>query len=128
MTSGSASYPARLDIDYTEERDRLTTFVRLIWAIPIVVIFSLLSAATSEVATETGDVIARSGGITSGLFLATMLMIVFRQRYPHWWFDFARELARFSARVLVKPDSAFIRVLVPAQPDSRSRAAIKILI
>jgi hypothetical protein len=26
-------------------------------------------------------------------------MIIFRQRYPRWWFDFTRELTRFGARV-----------------------------
>ena len=44
-------------------------------------------------ATSTG------GGIAAGLFGATLLMILFRQRYPRWWFDFAREFARFGARV-----------------------------
>jgi hypothetical protein len=39
------------------------------------------------------------GGLASGLFTATALMIIFRQRYPRWWFDFSRELTRFSARV-----------------------------
>ena len=37
----------------------------------------------------------------SGLFLATLLMILFRQRYPRWWFDFSRELTRFGYRVAV---------------------------
>ncbi|HVQ18038.1 MAG TPA: DUF4389 domain-containing protein, partial [Actinomycetes bacterium] len=40
-----------------------------------------------------------SGGIVAGLFLATLLMILFRQRYPRWWFDFARELTRFATRI-----------------------------
>jgi hypothetical protein len=40
-----------------------------------------------------------AGGLASGLFAATALMIVFRQRYPRWWFDFSRELTRFGARV-----------------------------
>jgi hypothetical protein len=39
------------------------------------------------------------GGVSSGLWVATLLMIVFRARYPRWWFDFARELTRFGARV-----------------------------
>jgi hypothetical protein len=40
-----------------------------------------------------------TGGIVSGLFVATLLMILFRRRYPRWWFDFARELTRFAARI-----------------------------
>jgi len=95
-------YAARLDIDYPDKLDRFTTFFRLIWIIPIGIILSLLSAVGSwTVVTETGETISRStGGIAAGLFAATMLMIVFRERYPRWWFDFAREFARFAARVV----------------------------
>jgi hypothetical protein len=101
MTTQSDQYPARLDIDYPEELDRLTTFFRLIWALPIVLVLSLLTATGNEtVVTETGEKVRESGGgIVGGLFVATMLMIVFRQRYPRWWFDFALELNRFSTRV-----------------------------
>jgi hypothetical protein len=101
MTTQSNPYPARLDIDYPATLDRLTTFFRLIWAVPIVLILSLLTATGNEtVVTETGEKVTKSGGgIVAGLFLATVLMIVFRQRYPRWWFDFALELNRFSTRV-----------------------------
>ena len=40
-----------------------------------------------------------AGGMAAGLAAATALMIIFRQRYPRWWFDFGRELTRFGARV-----------------------------
>ena len=106
MITSPEQYAARLNIDYPEKLDRVTTFFRLIWAIPIVVILSLLSAAATEsitVITETGEIVSKvtrtGGGIAGGLFLATMLMIVVRLRYPRWWFDFARELTRFEARV-----------------------------
>ena len=101
MVIPQQSYAARLDIDYPEKLDRVTSFFRMIWIIPIAIILSLLSAVASwSVVTETGETITRSsGGIAGGLFAATMLMIVFRQRYPRWWFDFAREFARFAARV-----------------------------
>jgi len=94
------SYAARLDIDYPEKLDRFTTFFRLIWIIPIGIILSLLTATGNETLAETGEQIERTGlGITGGLAIATMLMIVFRMRYPRWWFDFVRELTRFGARV-----------------------------
>ncbi len=102
MVTPEHSYPARLDIDYPKKLDRVTSFFRLIWIIPIVIVLSLISAVASwTVVTETGETITRSsGGIASGLFLATLLMILFRQRYPRWWFDFAKEFARFSTRVV----------------------------
>ena len=101
MVTQTASYPARLEIDYPEKLDRLTTLLRAIWAIPILVIVALLTAGGGEtVVTETGETIqSTSWQIAGGLFLATMLMIVFRERYPRWWFDFSRELTRFTTRV-----------------------------
>ena len=101
MTAPAESYAARFDVDYPETLDRLSTFFRVIWVIPILIILTLLTGTGNEtVVTETGEEITSTGGgIALGLFLATVLMIVFRERYPRWWFDFARELTRFSARV-----------------------------
>jgi hypothetical protein len=111
----SQLYPVRLDVDWPDELDRFTTFVRILWAIPILIILTLLTATGNEtVVTETGDQVTRSGGgIGAGLFVATMLMLVFRQRYPRWWFDFARELARFSARV-----GAYLALLTDRYPST----------
>ena len=123
MTTDSYRYAARMDIDYPEQLDRVATFVRLIWAIPIVIILSLLSAAVSEtVVTKTGEEITKSGGgITSGLAVATMLMIVFRQRYPRWWFDFAREMTRFSARV-----GAYLALLTDRYPSTVDEQSVHV--
>jgi len=98
------TYAARLDIDYPERLDRLTSFFRLIWIIPIAIVLNVLSAYGSQtVRTVTENTITTttttSGGIAGALFAATLLMILFRRRYPRWWFDFAREFTRFSARV-----------------------------
>ena len=115
MTTPQEPYAARLDIDYPETLDRVTTFFRLIWIVPIVIILSLLTATGNEtVVTEAGEEIRRTGGgITGGLALATMLMIVFRMRYPRWWFDFARELTRLSARV-----GAYLFLLTDRYPST----------
>jgi hypothetical protein len=103
-----ADYPARLQIDYPEQLDRMTTFFRLIWIIPIAIILGLVSGAgetitNTVILNEAGEVIRTTqetiGGMASGLASATALMIIFRQRYPRWWFDFSRELTRFGARV-----------------------------
>jgi hypothetical protein len=101
MAGEPESYAARLQIDYPERLDRFTTFFRIIWIIPIAVILGLLTASGDRhTFTAAGENVGISGGgILSGLAVATALMIVFRQRYPRWWFDFARELVRFSARV-----------------------------
>lgn len=88
-------YPARLQIDYPDQHNRVTTLFRVFLIIPIVIVIAVLTAG------DKGDDTARfaGGGISTGLFLATLLLIVFRQRYPRWWFDFALELTRFGARI-----------------------------
>jgi hypothetical protein len=53
------------------------------------------------------------GGIAAGLVAATVLMIVFRQRYPRWWFDFALELNRFSTRI-----GAYVGLLTDQYPST----------
>jgi hypothetical protein len=115
MVTPQQPYGARLEVDYPEQLDRLTTFFRLIWIIPIMIILSLISAVSSwTVVTKTGETITQSsGGIAAGLFGATLLMIVFRERYPRWWFDFAREFARFSTRVF-----AYLVLLTDQYPST----------
>ena len=115
VAAESAPYAARLQIDYPERLDRVTTFFRLIWIIPIACIFTLLTAsASTRVVSETGETIRTSGGgIVGGLATATALMILFRQRYPRWWFDFARELARFGTRV-----GAYLVLLTDTYPST----------
>src|SRR5262245_62048937 len=84
-------YAARLQIDYPEKLDRLTTFFRLIWIIPIAIILGLISGAgqtitSTVVLNESGEVVKRTrdtaGGLASGLAVATALMIIVRQHYP----------------------------------------------
>lgn len=114
MADGT-TYAARLDIDYPERLDRLTTVFRLIWVIPIAVILGLLhSGGTLHYVNEAGKTVQSSGGgITAGLFAATVLMLLFRRRYPRWWFDFAVELARLGARV-----TAYLLLLTDRYPST----------
>jgi hypothetical protein len=95
------AYPARLEIDYADRHNRITTAFRIVLVIPIAIVYCALTAGATQTAyNQSGQkVTTTSGGIAAGLFVATLLMILFRQRYPRWWFDFARELARFGTRV-----------------------------
>lgn len=121
-------YAARLAIDYPEQRDKLTTFFRLIWIIPIAMILGLISGAGETVTytivlNSAGEVMRKTretaGGLAGGLAAATALMIVFRQRYPRWWFDFARELTRFSSRVC-----AYLCLLTDQYPSTVDEQAV----
>ncbi len=118
----STEYVARLEVDYPEQLDRLTTFFRLTTIIPIAIILGLIAGA-GETATRTvflneaGQVIRvtreTASALVSGLAVATALMIIFRQRYPRWWFDFSRELTRFGARV-----GAYVALLTDRYPST----------
>lgn len=120
MAKKQDNYPADLNIDYPETRDRFTTFVRIIWAIPIMVILTILTADGPEFVSKSGDQISSSGGgIAVGLTIATGLMILFRQRYPRWWYDFALELNRFSTRV-----GAYLFLLTDRYPSTVDKQSV----
>src|SRR4051812_41317441 len=93
-----SDYPATLDVDYPDyPRDRLTTFFRIFTVIPIAIILGLLSGASYTRMGEANPSV--SYGAVGVLILPTILMIVFRQKYPRWWFDWNLALTRFSYRV-----------------------------
>ncbi len=126
MDTEQTPYAARLEVDYPEEPNRLTTLFRLVLVIPIVIILSIISAtadSTYVVISEAGETVSKitttSGGIAGALFLATLLMILFRQRYPRWWFDFAREFARFAMRV-----GAYIMLLTDEYPSTEDEQTV----
>jgi hypothetical protein len=92
------SYPVQFDVDFpARPLDRLTTAFRIFVAIPILVVIGTLSGATFHSSNET-TTLATGGGI---VFLPLVLMILFRQKYPRWWFDWNLNLLRFSNRVSV---------------------------
>ena len=115
MDTPLAPYAARLNVDYPEQLDRLTTFFRLIWVIPIAFVLALLTESGNQaMVTATGEKLASTGGgLFASLALATALMIAVRVRYPRWWFDFSRELTRFEARV-----GAYVALLTDRYPST----------
>jgi hypothetical protein len=124
MATTENSYAARLDIDYPPKLNRLTTFFRFILAIPIVVILVLLTGATggeSFSADASQTMATGGGGIIVGLSLATGLMIIFRKRYPRWWFNFNLELNRFTMRV-----NAYLMFLTDKYPSTVDKQAVQL--
>ena len=95
MNSGIevTSYPAAIVIDYPEKADRLSSFFRIFTVIPIAIVLCALSGSVSDGGT---NIAAGAAGIT---FLPALLMILFRQKYPRWWFDWNLALTRFNLRV-----------------------------
>lgn len=111
----ATSYPARLEVDYAEQHDRVTTLFRVVLVIPIAIVIAVLTAGSTQTAYDrSGQAVSTTtGGISAGLFLATLLMILFRLRYPRWWFDFALELTRFGTRI-----GAYVALLTDEYPST----------
>jgi hypothetical protein len=84
----------------------VTTVFRIFVVIPILIVLTSVSGASVISVSNWGHsagnnaryVVVGAGGL---LFLGPLLMILFRKKYPRWWFDWNLELQRFSSRVAV---------------------------
>jgi hypothetical protein len=92
-------YPVQFSVDYPDRPlDRLTTFFRIFVAIPIGIVLGAVSGSTWDWSYGNGtrEAAVGAGGL---LFFAPLLMLLFRRKYPRWWFDWNLELQRFTNRV-----------------------------
>ncbi len=96
----SNDYPVKLSIDYPDRKlDRLTSFFRIFTIVPIAIVISLMVGSSSSWG-EHHDAWRWGVGGTSGiLFLPTLLMVLFRQKYPKWWFEWNVNITKFTTRV-----------------------------
>jgi hypothetical protein len=114
------AYPASLAIDYPDRPlNRLTTGLRMFTLVPIAIILALVNSGTIDFSGMNGwDWQYAAGGI---LFLATLLMILFRQKYPRWWFDWNIALTKFAIRVV-----AYIDLLTDVYPSTDEEQAVHV--
>jgi hypothetical protein len=109
-------YPLTFDVFYPDrDLNRVSTGFRIFAVIPIAIVLSFVS----------GSYVAY-GGVTFGagagaLFLAVLVMILFRQKYPRWWFDWNRELLRFSNRVF-----AYLFLLDDRYPSTDEQQSVRL--
>ena len=122
MKNDVAPYPVTLKIDLPgQELNRLTTAFRIFLLVPIAIVIGLLAGASTgwdwghagRPAWQTG---VAAGGV---LFLPALLMIVFRQKYPRWWFDWNVQFVRFSLRVAV-----YAALLTDVYPSTDEEQAV----
>jgi hypothetical protein len=110
--------PTRLSVDYPDrELNRLTTFFRLFVALPILIVLGSVSGEAWQWSYEQGtETAVAAGGL---LFFGPLLMILFRQKYPRWWFDFNLQLTRFSTRV-----SSYLALMSDRYPSTDEEQSV----
>ena len=114
------AYPVTLTIDYPDRSlNRLTTFFRIFAVIPIAIILALVSGGNFDWSEPSGwSWLYATGGI---LFLATLLMILFRQTYPKWWFDWNIALTKFGIRV-----ATYLGLLTDVYPSTDEEQSVHV--
>jgi Domain of unknown function (DUF4389) len=116
---GGAPYPVQFSVEYPDrELNRLTTAFRIFIAIPILIVAGAVGGHESTFSSgdHTWSVAAGAGGT---LVLAPLLMILFQQKYPRWWFDWNLELLRFENRV-----GAFLALMDDRYPSTDERQSV----
>ena len=118
MTTNEHTYPVRFSVDYPDRPlNRVTTAFRIFVAIPIFIVLASVSGGIWEWSQGTGKTsVAGAGGL---LFFGPLLMILFRQKYPRWWFDWNLELQRFSNRV-----AAYLSLMDDRYPSSTDEQSV----
>ena len=108
------AYQVGLMVDYPDRPlDRLTTLLRIFTVIPIAVILGVLSGGASGQAAAVGGV----------LTVPTLLMLLFRRKYPRWWFDWNVAFTNFSYRV-----TAYLSLLRDEYPSTDEEQAVHLRI
>jgi hypothetical protein len=114
-------YPVRFSVDFPDRPlNRLTTAFRIFTVIPIAIVLASVSGFTSAWGSGAETSTIAVGG-TGLLFLPPLLMILFRQKYPRWWFDWNLELLRFSNRV-----SAYVALLDDRYPSTDEQQSVRL--
>ena len=119
MTEQRAPYPVQFSIDYPESSRRVTALFRIVLAVPVLILSALLSGTA-----PTGDHTYQwvTALYTGGLvWIPTVLMILFRRKYPRWWFDWNLELLRFLTRI-----QAFVLLLRDDYPSTDEPQGVRI--
>ena len=113
-----SSYPVQFEVDFpARPLNRLATAFRIFAAIPILIVIGMLpSAALRSDDQSAMQTLAIGGG---AIFLPVVLMIVFRQKYPRWWFDWNLNLLRFTNRV-----TAYLALLDDRYPSTDEEQAV----
>ena len=114
-------YPVQFAVEYPDRPlNRVTTAFRIFVAVPILIVLGLVLGGSWEWSDQNG---ATRTGVGAGglLFAAPLVMIVFRQKYPRWWFDWNLELQRFGNRVC-----AYLALMDDRYPSTTDHQAVQL--
>ena len=114
----SHAYPLTFDVAYPDRPlNRLTSALRLFMAIPILAVLTAIGGITVA-SGDTKTVVASGSAL---LVIPPLLMIVFRGRYPRWWYDFNVEMLRFQNRVGV-----YLALMDDRYPSTDERQSVRL--
>jgi hypothetical protein len=113
------NYPVQFDVDFpARPLDRVSTAFRIFAAIPILILLGFLTSNTFEGHNNHDMTVTLASG-ASLLFFPLLLMILFRQKYPRWWFDWNLNVLRFSNRV-----TAYLALLDDHYPSTDEEQSV----
>ncbi len=115
-------HPVRFSVDYPErDLNRLTTAFRVFTVIPIAIVLASIGGYSSGGGYDGGSGATVAIGGIGLLFIPPLLMILFREKYPRWWFDWNLELLRFTNRVCV-----YVALMDDRYPSTDERQSVRL--
>jgi hypothetical protein len=119
MAINLIDYAAKVTIDYPDRLlNRTSSFFRIFMVIPIAIVLALLSSNGFSWGQHHNWAVGAASGVGI-IFLPTLLMILFRQKYPKWWFDFNLAITRFGARV-----GTYFALMTDAYPSTDEEQSV----
>lgn len=116
------SHPVSFAVEYPDRPlNRLTSALRIFTIVPIAIVLASIGGYTAEWGAGASGTRTIAIGGTGLLFLPPLLMIVFRQRYPRWWYDWNLALLRFANRVGV-----YAALMDDRYPSTEDEQAVKL--
>jgi hypothetical protein len=115
------NYPVQFSVDYPDRQlGRASTAFRILLVIPMLIVLGAVSGGTWQwsYGHTTTAVAAGAGGL---LFFAPLVTILFRRKYPRWWFDWNLELQRFTNRV-----AAYLALMDDRYPSTDEHQSVRL--
>ena len=113
----ATGYPVSLTIDYPDRKlNRLTSFFRIFTAIPILIVLGLLLGGSYQSGAKEGGAFVAGIGL---VVIPLVLMILFRRKYPRWWYDWNQNMAGFMYRVY-----AYFYLLTDVYPSTDEEQSV----